>query len=256
MKKSTRSNWERFWKSKNQVEEVYSNSDRVLRNVIGLIDLQGKKVLEIGAGTGRDSLNMVNYGAEIYLLDYAEHSLRIIKAVVNGKLNVHILGGDAFSLPFPDGTFDIVFHQGLLEHFRKPDAERMLKENTRVVKKGGLLLVDVPQRWHIYTVIKHFLIALNAWFAGWERSFSVGELRREMKKQGLTIVHSYGEWMYPSLFYRMMREGLRKVGIKLPLSPQPIKPLSRLRASIRARLWKRKIIQHTGLSIGVVGKKT
>ncbi len=31
-------------------------------------------------------------------------------------------GGDTFQLPFKDGSFDIIFHQGLLEHFRHEKA--------------------------------------------------------------------------------------------------------------------------------------
>jgi ubiquinone/menaquinone biosynthesis C-methylase UbiE len=177
MKISTKNNWETFWQKKENFHEYYSNTDRVLRNLTALMDLKGKKVLEIGAGTGRDSLNLVKYGAEVYQLDYAENALRLMKDVADESgLPVHLIGGNAFRLPFRDQSFDVVFHQGLLEHFREPTATNLLKENARIVKSGGLLLVDVPQRYHPYTVMKHVLIALNLWFAGWEREFSIGEL--------------------------------------------------------------------------------
>ena len=200
MKESRRSNWENFWEEKKDVHEVYSNSDRVVRNLSKIVDLKGKKILEVGAGTGRDSFPLVQKGAEVYQLDYSINSLRIMKHLADEeKIPVFIIGGDTFCLPFHDETFDIVFHQGLLEHFRPQQAEALLKENIRILKKNGLLLVDVPQRYHVYTIIKHFLIAINKWFAGWEREFSVGELRREMEGLGLQTVHVYGEWMYPSL---------------------------------------------------------
>ena len=102
------------------------------------------------------------------------NSLNIIKNIATEeKVEVNPVGGNAFSLPFPDASFDLVFHQGLLEHFRQKEANNLLKENIRVLKSGGLLLVDVPQRYHIYTVMKHILIALDKWFAGWEREFSI-----------------------------------------------------------------------------------
>ena len=209
MKVSTKHNWETFWQKKENVHEYYSNSDRVLRNLTRIVDLSGKKVLEIGAGTGRDSLHLVEYKAEVYQLDYAFNALKLMKDIVTETgLNAYLIGGDAFQLPFPDGTFDIVVHQGLLEHFREPKATNLLKENVRVLRPGGLLLVDVPQRYHVYTVMKHILIALNSWFAGWEREFSVVELESKLRQLGLTPVHSYGEWMYPSLFYRVFREVL------------------------------------------------
>jgi ubiquinone/menaquinone biosynthesis C-methylase UbiE len=157
-------------------------------------------------------------------------------------------------LPFKDETFDVVFHQGLLEHFRKPKADDLLKENIRVLKKGGLLCVDVPQRWHIYTAMKKTLIAIDKWFAGWERSFSVPELQALMKTHGLEIVHTYGEWMYPSLFYRVTREALRKIGIKLPLYPK-IPLVFPIRKLLRNTLRDTPIAYYTALSMGVIGRK-
>ena len=256
MKQSTKSQWNTFWSQKQEVHEVYSNSDRVLRNLIEVTDIRGRRVLEVGAGTGRDSFNLVSLGAEVYQLDYSENALRIITSIVREEnIPVHPLCGDAFTLPFRDETFDVVFHQGLLEHFRKPDAINLLKENVRVLKRGGILLVDVPQRWHIYTVIKHILITFDAWFAGWEREFSIGELRQMIQMQGLIPLFAYGEWMYPSLLYRTIREALRRIGVKLPLYPLTIPGLSAIRKSVRERMMRSPLVLYTGLSIGMIGRK-
>ena len=256
MKESRLSNWDNFWEEKKEVREVYSNSDRVVRNLTKIADLKGMKILEVGAGTGRDSFPLVGHGAAVFQLDYSVNSLKIMKRLADEeKIPVFILGGDTFSLPFRDETFDIVFHQGLLEHFRPQQAEALLKENIRILKKGGLLLVDVPQRYHIYTLIKHFLITINKWFAGWEREFSQNELRGEMERLGLTIIHAYGEWMYPSLFYRATREALLKGGIKLPLYPTLFRPLTDVRKRIRESLRDTPIAINTALSFGLVGRK-
>ncbi len=255
MKESRLEHWETFWEEKQEVKEVYSNSDRVVRNLKKIVDVRGKKTLEIGAGTGRDSFPLVELGAEVYQLDYSMNSLKIMKRIADEeKMNVTIIGGDTFQLPFKDGTFDIIFHQGLLEHFRHAQAEALLRENIRVLKTGGLLCVDVPQRYHIYTVIKTFLIAVNQWFAGWERSFSVPELTEEMERLGLHTVHTYGEWMYPSLFYRASREALLKLGVKLPLNPK-VPVLYNLRKAVRDGLKDTPVAYYTALSFGVIGKK-
>lgn len=219
------------------------------------MDLRGKRILEIGAGTGRDSFPLAEHGASVVQLDYAHHSLTILKTQADErKLPTLIVGGDTFHLPFREGTFDVVFHQGLLEHFRKPFAEQLLRENIRVLKQGGFLLVDVPQRYHLYTVAKHILITLDKWFAGWERSFSLPELTSEMKRLGLTPVYSYGEWMVPSFLYRVMRELLKKTGITLPLYLR-LGPLSRLRASMRSLALRTPLPRYTGISIGVISRK-
>lgn len=255
-KESRREDWETFWREKENVEHVYSNEDRILRNLLKIGDLRGKRILEIGAGTGRDSFPLIRHGAQVVQLDYADNSLRILKRLADDlQLPAIIVGGDTFQLPFPDETFDVVFHQGLLEHFRYVQAEALLKENIRVLKKGGVLLVDVPQRYHPYTLAKHLLMALNKWFAGWERSFSVGELKSLLLSLGLTPVQAYGEWMYPSFFYRSLREVMKKLRVTLPLAPQPIQSLSSIRRSIRRALLETSLPLHTGISIGVVGKK-
>ena len=254
---SRREDWEVFWKEKQDVGRVYSNEDRILRNLLHLTELRGKRVLEVGAGTGRDSFPLIQHGAIVYQLDYSEGSLRILKRLADDlHLEAITVGGDTFRLPFLDESFDIVFHQGLLEHFRQAQAEALLRENVRVLCRGGYLLIDVPQRYHIYTVAKHILMAFGKWFAGWERSFSVGELTSLLGSFGLKTVHVYGEWMYPSFFYRSFREALKKLRMELPLNPQPLKILSRLRAKARSRLWRTRLPLYSGISIGVVGQKS
>lgn len=255
-KESRRSHWEDFWERKQEIEGVYSNEDRIMRNLQRVIGLQGKRILEIGAGTGRDSFPLAEAGADVTQLDYAENSLSILKTLATQKgVQTSIVAGDTFRLPFRDNTFDVVFHQGLLEHFREPQAEQLLRENIRVLKSGGHLLVDVPQRYHLYTVAKHMLMAMNKWFAGWERSFSIGELTGELRRLGLTPVLSYGEWMYPSFFYRVLRESAKKAGLHLPLSPTTIPILTRFRAALRSGLRKSSVPLYTGISIGVIARK-
>lgn len=256
MKESRRSHWEAFWEEKQEVREVYSNSDRVVRNLARVTDLRAKKVLEVGAGTGRDSFPLLDLGADVYQLDYSFNSLKIMKGIAEEEhRDVFIIGGDTFQLPFRDGSFDVVFHHGLLEHFRPQQAENLLRENIRVLKQGGFLLVDVPQRYHVYTVMKHILIAMNRWFAGWEREFSVPELKGLLRHLGLEVVQVYGEWMYPSLVYRVAREVLLKAGFRLPLYPTLGPFLTTLRRKIREALRDTPLVLYTSLAVGVIGRK-
>jgi ubiquinone/menaquinone biosynthesis C-methylase UbiE len=255
MKESTKQHWDDLWDEKSNLDEVYANPDRIRRNLMKHLDLHSARILEVGAGTGRDSFYMAQDGAELVLLDYSMSSLKIIRNNLPSVEHISAVGGDAFALPFPDESFDAVFHQGLLEHFRKDAAEQLLRENIRVLKHGGFLVVDVPQRWHIYTVVKHVLIAFNAWFAGWEREFSVNELRNVLKTIGLQPVDAYGDWLYPSFFYRSIRHALSKIGIKLPLYPKLIPPISRIREHVRNGMDGSAIKLNTALSIGVIARK-
>jgi SAM-dependent methyltransferase len=251
---STRKNWESYWGGKAHSGEVYSNADRIARNLAVAGLKPGDTVLEVGAGTGRDSEPLADHGAVVYLLDYSYESIRLIRQTTGGK-RIFPVGGDAFSLPFRDGTFDAVYHQGLLEHFREEAASRMIREQTRVLKPGGLLLIDVPQRYHIYTLLKHLLIMANMWFAGWERSFSYPELKGLMRAHGLSPVHRYGEWMVPSLLYRVVREIFKSIGVSLPLYPREIPAAASIRRYIRTLLLKTFAPLYTGISIGIVARK-
>ena len=216
-------------------------------------DLAGKRILEVGAGTGRDGIELARRGALVVALDYSAESLRIIKAQIKPEEGVSLCCGDAFALPFPDGAFDVVFHQGLLEHFRNAGA--LVAENARVLKRGGYLLADVPQRYHYYTVIKHFLMTLHLWFAGWEREYSIGELERLLRAHSFSIVSSYGEWFNPPIWYRMLRRGLAPLGANLPMYPRVFAALGRLFDGIRGRLLSRRAALYTTVVIGVIARK-
>jgi SAM-dependent methyltransferase len=145
-----------------------------------------------------------------------------------------------------------VFHQGLLEHFRTPAP--LLAENARVLKPGGVLLVDVPQRWHYYTPLKHALIAMDRWFAGWETEFSIGDLRRLLRSVGLQPVHEYGDWCVPNLAYRVGRKALLKRGVRLPLQPR-VPLVGPLFERLRRDLADTPLALYTGMNIGCVARK-
>jgi SAM-dependent methyltransferase len=157
-------------------------------------------------------------------------------------------------MPFRNGTFDLVFHQGLLEHFRDP--RPLLHENVRVLRSDALLLVDVPQRFHLYTLLKHALIAVGKWFAGWETEFTIGELERLMRQSGVRIVRRYGAWMIPGLFYRSTRLVLLRAGIaRLPLDPPPLPVITPVNAWVRS-VWERTPLAfYTYFVIGAIGRK-
>ncbi|MFC1477721.1 methyltransferase domain-containing protein [candidate division KSB1 bacterium] len=251
---SSLEDWDKFWDPERSVGEIYPASESIVENLKEVVEVTGKNILEVGAGTGRDSIRLSSMGGNVTVLDYSENALMKIREAVNQSgTTVVFVKGDGTKLPFDDETFDIVFHQGLMEHFRDPLP--LFRENVRVLKKGGLLLVDVPQKYHVYTIIKHILIMFNKWFAGWETEFSIRQLRKIYRDHHLVVCREYGDYMVPSFFYRTLREVLKLTGIKLPMYPKSLPVLGSIRKACKSFVIKRRLTLYTFLTIGIIGKK-
>ena len=256
MRASTEAHWTRFWRERADIDAVYPTDGRVVEQILSQGPAKGKRALEVGAGSGRDSIALAAEGAIPFILDYSAASLEVARAVAarEGQRAI-LIRADALRLPFREGTFDVVFHQGLLEHFRDPMP--LLRENVRSLKPGGILLVDVPQRFHLYTAMKHVLIAMGKWFAGWETEFTIGELERLMERSGVRIVRRYGAWMIPGLFYRGLRVALLKSGLaRLPLYPPSVPLVSGAFRAWRSFWAKTPVAWYTYFVIGALGRKS
>src|SRR6267378_1304627 len=157
---STLDHWESYWRGHADLDRTYSTGQRLAREILRDGAVAGRRVLEVGAGSGRDTLALARAGAIAVVLDYSPASLELVQRQAREQgIPVGLVRADALAMPFRDGAFDVVFHQGLLEHFRDP--RPLVAENARVTVHGGRLIVDVPQTFHPYTAMKQVLIALN-----------------------------------------------------------------------------------------------
>jgi SAM-dependent methyltransferase len=251
MRASEKKHWDNFWAASGELDDVYGTDERIVDNLTGVTDVRTLRVLEVGAGTGRDADRLAALGASCFALDYSEESLSLMSKSLRNP--VRIVCGDALSLPFASDSFDVVFHQGLLEHFRRPG--ELLDENLRVLKRGGILLVDVPQRYHYYTLLKHVLIAVGKWFAGWETEFSVRELRRLVEARGMTVISIYGHNQSPPIWYRGLRRILLKVGVRLPMYPKGPAVVRWIMRPLRAVV-PGVVKLNTAMVIGCIAKKS
>jgi SAM-dependent methyltransferase len=248
-----RDTWGRFWEGKEDLDRVYPSSPAVLDALLRHLDPPGARVLEIGSGTGRDTAALAARGYRAFAVDASLEALALTARAAPALVGRGVVAGDAFHLPFPDSAFDAVFHQGVLEHFGNPAA--FLAENYRVTRPGGLLVVDVPQRWHPWTAIKRVAIRFDRWFAGWETEYAVDELEDLAREAGYEVVDSYGDTMVPSLAYRLVREAARRVSVDLPLRPPAPPALRRARERLRSRLLTPRAARWIAHTIGVVARR-
>ncbi len=119
-----------------------------------LRDLKGKSVLEIGSGAGGHSALFARHGARVTAIDLTQARVRATAAKFR-LLGVDAEGcraieGDAETLPFPDGAFDIVYSNGVLHH--TPSTEKAVGEAFRVLKPGGraVIMLYCKSSWHYW----------------------------------------------------------------------------------------------------------
>lgn len=197
---SNKEHWDRYWR-----EEVSSEiHEELLRQIFRHLDVKGQMILEVGAGGGLDSIALAEKGAKVIALDYSSTAIdKIARNAAAHGAHLCLVIAEAHNLPFANDSFDLVFHQGLLEHFANP--LKLLLEQNRVIKKGRYILVDVPQRYNLYTIEKRIAMRRGRWFTGWEREFNIRELESLLKTAGFALDAAYGWGYYPDLFWLLRR---------------------------------------------------
>jgi len=140
----------------------YSASEKHLEIFFTDEEINNKKVLDAGCGTGIFSIIFANKGASLVVgIDISPGSLETAKALKKrfDLRNVEFKKEDMLQLPFEDEAFDIVWAWGTVHHTTNPF--EAIDELSRVLKKGGALLLAVYKRTRltfIHEIIRKILI--------------------------------------------------------------------------------------------------
>ena len=111
------------------------------------------RVLEIGAGTGKQALELQRRGFEVIAIeiagsDYASHRVFPIKDY------------DGRTIPLGDASVDVVFSSNVLEHVEH--LSRMHAEIRRVLAPGGACIHVLPTHtWRFWTTLTSYLEAIS-----------------------------------------------------------------------------------------------
>lgn len=96
-----------------------------------------KKILELGCGTGSTMIRFSD-DYDLYGMDLSKTAISVLNRR-DGRIKT--FNEDVLSTRQGSSTYDLVFSQGLIEHFRDP--YEFIKESSRITKKGGLVIVIV-----------------------------------------------------------------------------------------------------------------
>lgn len=114
-----------------------------MRCIHDLLGGEKRRILEVGAGTGRYSIALAHEGHEVDALEYTAHNLAIMNEKAAGVANIRTHRGTALDLSrFAAEAFDLTMVLGPMYHvYTDADKERVLAEAIRVTKTGGHILV-------------------------------------------------------------------------------------------------------------------
>ena len=104
----------------------------------------GERVLDLGSGAGTDSLvaaQMVGDHGHVTGIDMTPEMLTKARAAAAemGAANVEFVESEAERLPFPDGSFDVVISNGVIDLI--PDKDAVFAELFRVLSPGGRMQI-------------------------------------------------------------------------------------------------------------------
>ena len=157
--------------------------DRVFADILLRIEATpDSTILDAGCGYCYHTVRLARSGAIITAVDFSEAALKVAReTITNAGINVTLQTADLTALRFPDSSFDAVVSWGVLMHI--PELEKALSELSRVLKRGGVLVVsennmrspDVAIREKLIHLLKRLLGKTNAQMKQTPRGIEVWE---------------------------------------------------------------------------------
>jgi len=113
----------------------------------------GARVLELGAGTGHQALDLFNRGVDITAIEIPDSNYAQARVF-------SIIDYDGSHIPFDDASFDIVFSSNVMEHIE--DLHQINREIQRVLRPDGYCVHVMPTHsWRFWTTLSAFPTAFQ-----------------------------------------------------------------------------------------------
>jgi SAM-dependent methyltransferase len=171
----------------------------VLADMLGAV--RGRRILDVGTGTGRAALLLAAAGASVTGVDASAEMLAIAqqRAEQAGQPIVFQVG-DAHALAFPAGAFDAVVSLRVLMH--TPRWRQCIAELCRVSRQG--IVLDYPSASSSALLQSIGRKAVHAVGGRTEpyRVFLDGQIRRELARHGFRVVSMHRQFVLPIALHK------------------------------------------------------
>ena len=189
------SDWDRFWQSSREDKKVSWSKRRIIRLLEPIV--AGKKsALDAGSGSGFFANFFCEKGLKTTAVDYSRQALAKTVEKTRGKAQViacDLLSGDLAQKLFD--KFDIIFSDGLFEHFSLSGQNKILRNFISVLSDRGVIVTVVPNRFSPWEVIRPFFMPGIK-----EKPFVLSELVRLNQNNHLAVLRSGGLNTFPFAF--------------------------------------------------------
>lgn len=123
---------------------LLADEEQTRRDMFAQLELRPEsRVLEIGCGTCRDTIHLLDMPIDVFAGDLSHEMLMTgrerLRHAKKDTSRLQLFCADVMHLPFADGFFDAAFHFGGFNLF--PDHKKALEEITRVVRPSGRVVV-------------------------------------------------------------------------------------------------------------------
>ena len=117
---------------------------------------KGERLLDIGCNWGRWTIAAARKGYRPLGMDPSLDAVLAARRVSKQLgVDADFVVGDARFLPFADNSFDTVFSYGVFQHFSEENVKISLDEAARVLKAGGVTLMQMPNKYGIRQYQQH-----------------------------------------------------------------------------------------------------
>lgn len=143
------SQWDNKW---HELFDHYQNDPRHAFYINAFLSREDK-VIELAAGSFRDTFKLNELGINCHAMDFSEEAVKLAHQL-HPELTKQLNSGNAFELKYiKDKEFDVSFHNGFWVLFDDNDIEMLAREQARISKR---LMIATVHNAHNTQFVDYF----------------------------------------------------------------------------------------------------